>query len=305
MSSLRACSSSSSRVLTPRFLVITSSPSGWGSSGLCDSSGGDSCLCGVTTLRSPCLVLVCVLPYVTLPVRGVRVGVRLHLCGQGLRLALRCSGARFHCRARLCAATSLWARIALASPWFWSSCSLPCAWVCGYVFFLGGARIALVFPCIWCSGSLPCALVCGYVHMGKDCACLSVFLVLVFTAVCDLISATARVGVRIRLMGKDCACLSVVLVLSAIARVGLGYGSWARISLVSLWSWCSSPLRALVCGAFFWARIALASPWSWCSAPLRALICGYGLWARIVLVSPWSWYSCVQCRTSSASRSAA
>ena len=41
--------------------------------------------------------------------------------------------------------------------------------------------------------------------MGKECACLSVVLVLVFTAV--------RVGVRILLMGKDCACFSVVLVL--------------------------------------------------------------------------------------------
>ena len=129
MSSLRACSSSSSRVLTPRFLVITSSPSGWGSSGLCDSSG------------------------------GVRVGLRLHLCGQGLRLALRCSGARFHCRARLCAATSLWARIALASPWFWSSCSLPCAWVLCRARWCADtsiwARIALVSPCFWCSCLLP------------------------------------------------------------------------------------------------------------------------------------------------------
>ena len=95
MSSSRSCSSSSSRVLTPRFLVITSSPSGWGSSGLCDSSG------------------------------GVRVGVRIRLCGQGLRLAFRASGSRVHCRARLCAASFLWARFALASLWFWSSCSLP------------------------------------------------------------------------------------------------------------------------------------------------------------------------------------
>ena len=61
----------------------------------------------------------------------------------------------------------------------------------------------------------PCALVCGYVYMGKDCACLFVVLVLVFTAV--------HVRVRIRRMGKDCACLSVVLVLSAIARFGSGY----------------------------------------------------------------------------------
>ena len=39
----------------------------------------------------------------------------------------------------------------------------------------------------------------------KDCACLFVVLVPVFTAV--------RIRVRIRRMGKDCACLSVVLVL--------------------------------------------------------------------------------------------
>ena len=140
--------------------------------------------------------------------------------------------------------------------------------------------------------------------MGKDCACLSVFLVLVFTAVCDLISATARVGVRIRLMGKDCACLSVVLVLGAIARVGLGTAHGQGFA-------CLPVVLVLIAIArvgmrcLFGARIALASPWSCCSALLRALVCGYGLWARIALFSPWSWYSCVQCRTSSASRSAA
>ena len=67
----------------------------------------------------------------------------------------------------------------------------------------------------WCSCSLPCAFVCGYAYMGKDCACLFVVLVPVGSAV--------RTCVRIRLLGKDCACLSVVLVLSAIERVGSGY----------------------------------------------------------------------------------
>ena len=38
---------------------------------------------------------------------------------------------------------------------------------------------------------------CGYAYLGKDCACLVVVLVPVFTAV--------RIRVRIRRMGKDCA----------------------------------------------------------------------------------------------------
>ena len=167
MSSSRSCSSSSSKVLTPRFLVITSSPSGWGSSGLCDSSGGDSCLCRGTTPRSVVGACVCI-AVCDLPARGVRVGVRLHLCGQGLRLSLRGSGARVHCRARWCAATSLWARIALVSPCFWCSCSLPYvtsseplrALVYGYGLW---ARIALVSPWLWCSAPLR-ALVLDTAH---------------------------------------------------------------------------------------------------------------------------------------------
>ena len=108
--------------------------------------------------------------------------------------------------ARLRAATSLWARIALGSPWFWCSCSLPCAFACGYV------------------------------SVGKDCACLSVFLVLVFTAVCDLISASCARWCTdtFFFLGKDCACLSVVLVLSATARVVLRirfFGQGLRLSL--------------------------------------------------------------------------
>ena len=43
----------------------------------------------------------------------------------------------------------------------------------------------------WCSCSLPCAFVCGYAKMGKDCACLFVVLVPVGSAV--------RTCVRIRL----------------------------------------------------------------------------------------------------------
>ena len=82
--------------------------------------------------RSPWLVLVCVLPYVTLPAQcalvcgyvsvgkdcaclsvvlvlvftALRFGVRLSLYGQGLRLSLRGSGARVHCRARRCTNTA-------------------------------------------------------------------------------------------------------------------------------------------------------------------------------------------------------
>ena len=51
----------------------------------------------------------------------------------------------------------------------------------------------------WCSCSLPCASVCGYVCVGKDCACLSVVLVLVFIAV--------RVGVRILPHGQGLLAL--------------------------------------------------------------------------------------------------
>ena len=163
MSSLRACSSSSSRVLTPRFLLsLLRLRVG---DLLASATALEECalVCGYISVGKDCAWRSVVL---VLVFTAVRVCVRLRLCGQGLRLSLRVSGARVHCRARWCADTS---------------------------------------------------------SMGKDCACLSVFLVLVFTAVCDLIRATARLGVRIRLLGKDCACLSVVLVLSAIARVGMRY----------------------------------------------------------------------------------
>ena len=56
----------------------------------------------------------------------------------------------------------------------------------------------------WCSCSLPCAFVCGFAYMGRDCACLSVVLVL---------SAIARVGSGYVFFGRDCACLSVILAL--------------------------------------------------------------------------------------------
>ena len=67
--------------------------------------------------------------------------------------------------------------------------------------------VLAVFPSVVDSSErrCPCAFVCGYAYLGKDCACLFVVLVPVFTAV--------RIRVRIRRMGKDCACLSVVLVL--------------------------------------------------------------------------------------------
>ena len=127
MSSSRLCSSCSSRVLTPRLLVFTSSPSGWESPGLCDSSGG---------------VRVCV---------------------------------------------SLWARIALGS------------------------------PCFWCSCSLPCAFVCCFVSVGKVCACLSVVLVLIFTAVCDLYGWTIAATVSVVIScssSADMCCGSVCVAMS-------------------------------------------------------------------------------------------
>ena len=184
--------------------------------------------------------------------------------------------------ARWFAATSLWARFALGSPMFWCSFSLPCASVCGYV-SVGKdcACLSVVLVLVNTAvrvGSLPCALVYGYVHMGKDCVCLSVFLVLVFTAVCDLISATAA---------RWCADTSI----------------WARIALVSPCFWCScslpyvtssAPLRVLVYGYGLWARIALVSPWFWFSAPLRALVL-VRLMGKDSLVSLWSWCSSPLC----------
>ena len=59
--------------------------------------------------------------------------------------------------ARWCAATSLWARIALGSPWFWCSCSLPCAFACGYV---SVGKDCACLSVVLVLGSLPCALVC-------------------------------------------------------------------------------------------------------------------------------------------------
>ena len=38
----------------------------------------------------------------------------------------------------------LWARIALGSPWFWCSCSLPCASVCGYFHMGKGCLLSVV-----------------------------------------------------------------------------------------------------------------------------------------------------------------
>ena len=209
----------------------------------------------------------------------------------------------------------LWRR--LLSLWGYdASLSVVGACVCIAVCDPASARSAR-----WCADTS---------YMGKDCAWFSVFLVLVFTAVCDLISATARVGTdtaygqvlllslrgsgaqrhcarwfRIRLMGKDFACLSVVLVLSAIARVGMRYvflgKDCACLSVVLV---LSATVRVVLRIRFMGKDCACLSV-VMCSAPLRALVCGYGLWARITLVSPWSRYSCVQCWTSSTSRSAA
>ena len=129
--------------------------------------------------------------------------------GQGLRLSLRGSGAQRDC-ARSCAdtASGQGLLLSLGGPGAQRDCARWCADTSIW------ARIALVSPWSWCSARLR-ALVCGYIYMGKDCACLFVVLVPVGSA--------AHTCVRIRLLGKDCACLSVVLVLSAIARVGCGY----------------------------------------------------------------------------------
>ena len=80
---------------------------------------------GVVRARLSWLVLVCVLPYVTLLAHCALVCG--YVCGHGLRLPLRGSGARVPCRARRCTGTSIWARIS-CSPWFWCSgvCALRC-----------------------------------------------------------------------------------------------------------------------------------------------------------------------------------
>ena len=62
--------------------------------------------------------------------------------------------------------------------------------------------------------------------------------------------------------------------------------TWARIARVFVvWCSCSLPC-ALVCGYGFWARIALVSPWSWCSSRLRALVADTSFLGGIALVSP-------------------
>ena len=114
-----------------------------------------------------CLFVVLVLGCI-----AVRVCVRIRPCGQALSLSLRGFGARVYCRARLCADTSMWASIGivLVPPWFWCSCSLPCALVYEYCLW---ARFALVS----CG---PGALRVGVRirPMGKDLRFLSVVLVL-------------------------------------------------------------------------------------------------------------------------------
>ena len=112
------------------------------------------------------LVLVCVFPYVSLLAHCALVCG--HVCGQGLRLALRCSGARVHCRALLCAAMPVWARIALASLWFWCSCSLPCASVYGYFHIGKGCllSVVLVLGCMCAAmsfGGESCSPPCAFV----------------------------------------------------------------------------------------------------------------------------------------------
>ena len=135
----------------------------------------------------------------------------------GLRLSLRGSGVRVHCRARWCADTSLWAAIVLSlsvvlvlvcvcaricryglrlcfhSPWFWCSC--VCVQIRPY-----GPRLCFRSPWFWCScvcvrirryGQglrfrspwLVFIAVFGYGDVGKDCALALLGLVLVFIPV--------------------------------------------------------------------------------------------------------------------------
>ena len=133
-----------------------------------------------------------------------------------------------------------------------------------------------------------------------DCACLSVVLASVFTAV--------RVGVRIRLYGLRlcsrspwfwCSC-----VCARICRYGLvcaftlrGPGARASVcryadmgndcvlALLVQW-WCSSPSSVTA----MWARIALSLSlvWCWCSSPSSVT----ATWARIALSLSLVWCSC-------------
>ena len=139
---------------------------------------------------------------------ALRFGVWLSLYGQGLRLSLRGSGARGHCRARQCTNTAYGQDCACLSVVLVLRASLR-ALVRGYGLW---ARVVRVSPWSWCSVRF------------------------------------ARIGVRIRPMGKDCACFSVVLVLSAICAhwctdtahgQGLRFLSVVLVLSASCAHWCA------------------------------------------------------------------
>ena len=53
----------------------------------------------------------------------------------------------------------------------------------------------------WCSCSLPCAFVCGYAYLGKDCACLSVVLI---RTLCSLLLFTGPDALHHGRYGPEC-----------------------------------------------------------------------------------------------------
>ena len=83
--------------------------------------------------------------------------------------------------------------------------------------------------------------------MGKDCACPFVVLVLVFTAVCDLICARCARWCVDTAHGHGFACLSVVLVLVCslpdVWYADTAYGHGLRCLSVVLVLVCSMPWR--------------------------------------------------------------
>ena len=163
----------------------------------------------------------------------------------------------------------------------------------------------LVLVCVLPFVTLPaqCALVCSYVSVGKDCACLSVVLVLVFTALrfgvrlslygqgmrLSLRGSGARVHCRVRRCTNTACGQRLRLSLRGpgeLRALVYGYGPWARIALSLRGPGAQRELRALVRGYGLWARVARVSPWSWCSAPLRVLVYGCSCFSV-------SWCSCV------------
>ena len=107
--------------------------------------------------------------------------------------------------------------------------------MCGYV--------SVGKDCAWLSVLLVLVftavrVVCGFVSVGKVCACLSVVLVLMFTAVCDLygwtIAATATVVISCS-SSADMCCESVCVEMSVVVvSPGCAYDSvWDSVKLIS------------------------------------------------------------------------